>query len=142
MTTAHLDSPLPISAPVSTARVWAARICAALAIAFLIFDTTLKVLMLGPAVQGTTELGFPADSVPWIGLIELGCLALYLVPRTAPIGAILFTGYLGGAIATHMRLENPLLSHTLFPLYVAVLMWLPLYLRDPRVRALVSRAAP
>lgn len=120
-----------------TARRWVARICAALAIAFLIFDTSLKVLVLEPAVQSTTELGFAADSVLVIGLIELACLVLYALPRTAPIGAIALTGYLGGAIATHVRLQNPLLSHTLFPLYVAVLIWLPLYLRDPRVRGLL-----
>jgi len=138
MSTAEFAPPLPTASPISPARLWTARICAGLATAFLLFDTTLKVLMLGPAVQGTTELGFPGQAVLWIGLIELACLVLYLVPRTAPIGAVLFTGYLGGAIATHVRLENPLFSHTLFPLYVAVLVWLPLYLGDPRVRALVS----
>ena len=73
----------------------------------------------------------------WIGLIELVCLVLYLVPRTAVSGALLFTGYLGGAIATHVRVGNPLLSHTLFPVYVAAVMWGGLYLRESRLAALI-----
>lgn len=132
------------TSPLATGRAatWTARIVATLGVAFLTFDTVIKLLQLAPAVEGTTQLGFPADAVMWIGLLELACLALYLVPRTAPIGAILWTGYLGGAIATHVRLGNPLFSHTLFPLYIAVLLWLPLWLRDPRVRALVGPRRP
>jgi hypothetical protein len=75
-----------------------------------------------------------------IGVLELACLAVYLVPRTAVLGAVLLTGYLGGAIATHVRLENPLFSHVLFPTYVAALVWGGLYLRDRRVSALFSRS--
>ena len=130
--------------PLATGRMatWTARVAAGLGVAFLTFDTVIKLLRLAPAVEGTTELGFPAGAVLWIGLVELACLILYLVPRTAPIGAILWTGYLGGAIATHVRLESPLLSHTLFPLYVAVLLWLPLWIRDARVRVLVGPPRP
>ena len=109
----------------------------ALVALFLTFDTIIKVLRLAPAVQGTTELGYPADAVLWIGIIELVCLALYLVPRTAVLGALLLTGYLGGAIATHVRVGSPLLSHTLFPTYVAVMLWGGLYLRETRLRELV-----
>jgi DoxX-like family len=109
----------------------------ALVALFLTFDTVIKVLRLAPAVQGTTALGYPADTVLWIGMIELACLALYLVPRTAVLGAILLTGHLGGAIATHVRVGSPLLSHTLFPIYVALLLWGGLYLREPRLRELV-----
>lgn len=140
-----LPSPSSSAAsPLATGRAttWTARIVATLGVAFLTFDTALKLLLLAPAVEGTTELGFPAGAVVWIGLLELACLILYLVPRTAPIGAILWTGYLGGAIATHVRLENPLFSHTLFPLYIAVLLWLPLWLRDARVRAVVGPRLP
>lgn len=104
---------------------------------FLIFDTVLKVLMLAPAVEGTAQLGYPAHTVIWIGAIELVCLALYLVPRTSVLGAILLTGYLGGAIATHVRIGSPLLSHTLFPIYVAALVWGGLYLRETRLRELL-----
>jgi len=109
----------------------------ALVALFLTFDTVLKVLVLTPAVQATTELGYPAGTVFWIGLIELICVVLYLVPRTSVLGAVLLTGYLGGAIATHVRVASPLLSHTLFPLYVAVLLWGGVYLREPRLGELV-----
>ena len=98
-------------------RVWTAAhlggACTALAGIFLTFDTVLKVLKLGPAVQGTIALGYPADSVQWIGIIELVCLVLYVVPRTWVLGGLLLTGYLGGAIATHVRISSPLLTHTL-----------------------------
>jgi DoxX-like family len=104
---------------------------------FLTFDTVLKVLKLAPAVQGTTELGYPVGTVLWIGMIELVCLALYLVPRTSVLGALLLTGYLGGAIATHVRVGSPLVSHTLFPIYVALMVWGGLYLREPRLRELL-----
>ena len=80
---------------------------------FLIFDTVIKVLRLAPAIQGTTELGYPADSVLWIGLIELVCVVLYLAPPTSVLGALRLTGYLGGAIATHVRAGSPRLVHTL-----------------------------
>ncbi len=109
----------------------------ALVALFLIFDTVIKVLMLAPAVQGTTELGYPAHTVLWIGIIELLCVALYLVPRTSALGALLLTGYLGGAIATHVRVGSPLLSHTFFPIYVALMLWGGLYLRETRLRELV-----
>jgi hypothetical protein len=105
--------------------------------AFLTFDTVLKVLRLGPAVQGTVELGYPAGTVLWIGVIELVCLALYLLPRTSVLGALLLTGYLGGAVATHVRIGSPLLGYTLFPVYVALLVWGGLYLRESRLRMLV-----
>ena len=104
---------------------------------FLTFDTVLKVLTLTPAIEGTTALGYPADRVFPIGVIELVCLALYLIPRTSVLGAILLTGYLGGAIATHVRVGSPLLSHTLFPIYVAALVWGGLFLRERRLRELL-----
>jgi hypothetical protein len=118
-------------------KVTAAYVCTGLAALFLAFDTILKVLRLGPAVEGTASLGYPAASVQWIGLIELVCLSLYLVPRTAVLGALLMTGYLGGAVATHVRISSPLLTHTLFPIYVAGLLWAGLYLRDARLRDLL-----
>jgi DoxX-like protein len=104
---------------------------------FLTFDTVMKVLRLAPAVEGTTALGYPVDRVFPIGIIELVCLVLYLIPQTAVLGAIMLSGYLGGAIATHVRIGSPLLSHTLFPIYVASLIWGGLYLREPRLRNLV-----
>ena len=104
---------------------------------FLTFDTVMKVLQLAPAMQGTTELGYPASAVLVIGVIELACLVLYLVPRTSVLGALVLTGYLGGAIATHVRIGSPLLTHTLFPIYVALMVWGGLYLRESRLRVLL-----
>src|SRR5262245_26841531 len=90
--------------------------CTALVTVFLIGDSVLKVLRLDPAVDGTVALGYPVESVQAIGIVELACLVLYLVPRTSVLGAIMLTGYLGGAIATHVRISSPLLTHTLFPI--------------------------
>ena len=109
----------------------------ALAALFLAFDTIMKLLQLTPAVEGTVALGYPASTVLVIGLIELVALVLYLVPRTSVLGAVVMTGYLGGAIATHVRVGSPLPSHTLFPIYVALLVWGGLYLRDAGVRTLM-----
>jgi hypothetical protein len=95
------------------------------------------VLRLGPAVEGTVQLGYPVNTVQWIGVAELVCLALYLTPRTSVLGALLLTGYLGGAIATHVRIASPLFTHVLFPIYVALLVWGGLYLRESRLRDLV-----
>ena len=119
---------------------WVGLALTALAVLFLVFDTAMKLVAAAPAVEGGAQLGFAPHHVLTLGLIELACLVLYLVPRTAPLGAVLWTGYFGGAIATHLRLENPLFSHTLFPIYVAALVWGGLYLRDARVRALLHPA--
>lgn len=108
-----------------------------LVVLFLMFDSVIKVLSLPPAVQATTELGYRAEAVIWIGLIELVCLGLYVAPQTSVLGALLMTGYLGGAIATHVRAGSPLVSHTLFPIYVAAALWGGLYLREQRIGALV-----
>lgn len=114
-----------------------AYVLTALAALFLTFDVIMKVLRLRPAMEGTVALGYPEHTVAVIGAIELVCLALYLVPRTAALGAVVMTGYLGGAVATHVRIGSPLLSHTLFPIYVAAMLWAGLYLREPRLRALM-----
>jgi hypothetical protein len=109
----------------------------ALAALFLAFDTVMKLLAIEQAVQSTTELGYPPSAVFTIGVIELVCLALYLVPASSVSGAILLVGYLGGAVATQVRVGNPLASHVLFPMYVAAVLWGGLYLREPRLRALL-----
>lgn len=112
-----------------------------LAGAFLTFDTVGKLLRLAPVIEGTTQLGYPASAILPLGLLQLFCLALFLLPRTSVIGAVLLTGYLGGAVATHVRIGNPLLTHVLFPTYVGALVWGGLFLVDSRVRALVSPRA-
>ncbi len=109
------------------------------AVLCLAFDAEVKLLELPFAVEATTGLGFPANSLFGIGLIELICLALYLIPRTAVAGAILWTGYLGGAVAAKVRLSSPLFSDTLFPIDIAALLWAGLWLRDRRVSALFEK---
>ncbi len=121
----------------STKALWAGRIVTGIAVVFLLFDISIKLIAADEAVKGTVELGYGAHHLLPLALIQIACLVLYLIPRTAPLGAILWTGYLGGAIATHFRLDNPLFSHTLFPIYIAALLWAGLYLRDARVRALI-----
>jgi DoxX-like family len=116
---------------------WAGRILSGIAVLFLTFDMAIKLAGAREAVDGTVQLGWAPHHLPILGLIQLACLTVYLVPRTAPIGAVLWTGYLGGAIATHLRLDNPLFTHILFPIYVAAFVWGGLYLRDVRVRALL-----
>lgn len=117
---------------------WAGRILTGVAVAFLTFDLAIKLSGAKEAVDGTVQLGWAAHHLPILGAIQLVCLALYLIPRTAPLGALLWTGYFGGAVATHLRLDQPLFSHTLFPVYVATIVWGGLYLRDTRVRALFA----
>ena len=118
--------------------VVAGRVLSGIAVAFLIFDTVIKLVVSPEAVEGTTKLGWSLHHMPILAAIEAVCLVLYLSPRTAPLGALLWTGYLGGAIATHLRIDNPLFSHILFPTYVAALIWGGLYLRDARVRAVLG----
>jgi hypothetical protein len=103
------------TAPASQKILWARRIIGGVAILFLLWDAVIKVLQLTLAVEGTIRLGYPADLVLDIGIIELICLVVYVIPRTSVLGAILLTGYLGGALATHLRLGNPLFTHTLSP---------------------------
>jgi hypothetical protein len=107
------------------------------AVVFLAFDAAMKVLQVAPAVEGTTQLGYQTGVILPLGIVQLVCLALYLLPRTSVLGAILWTGYLGGAIATHVRVGNPLFTQVLFPVYVAMLLWGGLWLRDARLRRLL-----
>src|SRR5678815_3070668 len=140
MTAALLDSPARIAARSSNRALWTGRVLSGIAVAFLVFDMAIKLSGAKEAVEGTTQLGWQPHHLPILGAIQLACLIVYLIPRTAPLGAVLWTGYLGGAIATHLRLDNPLFTHILFPIYVAAFVWGGLYLRDVRVRALLRAA--
>lgn len=113
------------------------RILSGLAVLFLLFDTVIKLITIDPVIESFTRLGYPASLAVTIGTIELVCLVLYVIPRTSVLGAILLTGYLGGAIATHVRVESPLLTHVLFPVYVAALIWGGIFVREGRLRELV-----
>lgn len=123
--------------PISTRALWTSRIMGGIAVLFMLFDTGIKLVRESHAVEGTTQLGYPDGAVQLLGIIEAVCLVLYLIPRTSVLGMVLLTGYFGGAVATHVRLENPLFSHVLFSVYIALLMWGSLYLREPRLRALL-----
>ena len=124
-------------APLSKGRLWTGRIMSALPALFLLVDGVGKLIKPAPVVEGTVQLGYPESVLLGLGIVLLTCTVLYVIPRTAILGAILLTGYLGGAIATHVRVESPLFSHILFPVYLAVLIWGGLYLRDERLRALI-----
>lgn len=124
--------------PIPKANVWTGRILSGIAILFLVFDTSIKLIGRPEVAESMRQLGYPTELGLVIGVIELVCLVAYIVPATSVLGAILLTGYLGGAIASHLRLENPLFTHILFPTYVAALIWGGLYLRDGRVRVLLQ----
>ncbi len=125
------------TASASKRSLWAGRVIGALPVLFLFADGIGKLVKPAPVVEGTLQLGYQASVLVPLGIVLLACTILYAVPRTAVLGAILLTGYLGGAVATHVRVDNPLLTHTLFPIYFGVMLWGSLYLRDPRVRALL-----
>jgi DoxX-like protein len=123
--------------PLSKGRLWTGRIMSALPALFLLVDGVGKLIKPAPVVEGTVQLGYPESVLLGLGIVLLTCTILYTIPRTAILGAILLTGYLGGAIATHVRVGSPLFSHILFPVYLAMLIWGGLYLRDERLRALI-----
>ncbi len=119
--------------------VIAGRIMTGIITLLLTLDVGAKLVRAQAVVEGSAKLGFTPDQMFVVGVIGAVCLVLYLIPRTAPIGALLWTGYFGGAIVTHLRVGNPLLTHILFPIYVSALIWGGLYLRDPRIRAVLGK---
>jgi len=121
----------------SKAMTWAGRVLSALASLFLAFDATIKLMDLPMVRAAQVPLGWPPQLDRTLGVIELVCLVLYVVPPTAVLGAVLITGLLGGAIATHLRVSSPLLGYTLFGVYVGVVVGGGLLLREPRLRALM-----
>jgi DoxX-like protein len=133
----HLMPSENAAAPVSKKVVWAGRFISAVPILFLLLDGVMKLIKPAQVVQATVQLGYPESLIHTLGVLALACTILYLIPQTSILGAILLTGYLGGAVASHLRHGDPLLSHVLFPVYLGVFVWLGLYLRDPRLRDLV-----
>jgi DoxX-like family len=123
--------------PGSRARHRTGAVLSSIAILFLLVVSVGKVIRIPAAVEGTVQLGYSESSVRVIGVILLLCLILYVVPRTSVLGAILLTAYLGGVVATRLRLGNPLFSSTLLPVYVGLLVWGGLLLREDRLRALI-----
>lgn len=114
-----------------------------LVVLFLVLDGAIKLVPIAPVTETLAALGYPTDIAlaRGLGVLTLACTALYAFPRTSILGAILLTGYLGGAIATHLRVGSPLFSHLLFGVYLGLMVWGGLYLRDPRIRRLIPLSA-
>jgi len=117
-------------------KVWTGRALSTLAVLFLLFDSTIKLIKIEPVVQSFTALGYSPDISRGIGLLELVLIVLYVVPRTSVFGAVLLTGLFGGAMASHLRVGDPLFTHVLFSIYLAIPLWGGLYLRDRRLAAI------
>src|ERR1700680_3500442 len=117
--------------------VWLGRIFSGLVVLFLIPDGIIKFIKPVPVVEAFAHLGLPLSLANVLGILLLLCAAIYVFPRTSVLGAILLTGYLGGAVATHLRVGDPLFSHVLFPTYLGVVVWAGIYLREVNLRMLV-----
>src|SRR6266436_7899958 len=122
--------------PVSKGRLWAGRIISGLVVLFLLFDGITKLMKVAPVLEASAQLGYPVSTIAGIGITALVCTVVYAIPQTSVLGAILLTGYLGGAVASNVRIGNPMFSNVLFPVYFAFVLWGGLYLRDKRLRAL------
>ena len=118
---------------------WTGYAMSGFVVVFLLFDGGIKLVPLEIVTQTSGEIGLPTDAsfARLLGILTLIGVVLYAIPQTAMLGAILLTGYMGGAIATHLRIDSPLFSHTLFGVYLGLLIWGGLYLREPRLRALI-----
>lgn len=123
----------------SNGKAWLGRILSGLAVLFLLFDSVIKLLGITPVADAFGRLGYPVSLAAGIGILELGCIGVYLLRPVAVSGAVLLTGFLGGAVASHLRVGDPLFSHVLFPTYVGALLWAGLFLRDERLRTLFSQ---
>lgn len=124
---------------ISGKALWGGRILSGIFILFMIFDGSIKLPPLDIVLQTSADIGLPATPAfaRGLGILGLVCTALYAWPRTSILGAILLTGYLGGAILTQLRIGNPLFTHLFFGVYLGLIMWGGLYLRDHRLRALI-----
>ena len=122
---------------VSRPKLWASYIMSGLVILFMLMDSIMKFVKPPEVIEGTLALGFAENHLPVIGILGLISTLLYTFPRTSIVGAILLTGYFGGAVATHLRLNNPLFTHTLFTVYFGILIWGGLWLRNGKLRELM-----
>lgn len=136
MTTVQATLPAIATAP-STAKVWTGRTMGGLVILVMLMDSIFKFIVNEEVIKGTTDLGFQVYHLPIMGTLGLIATLLYIFPRTEILGAILLTGYWGGAIATHVRMDNPLFTHILFPVYLGVLAWGALWIKSERLRKLI-----
>ena len=121
---------------ISNNTLWIGRFMSALAVLFMLLDGVVKLFNPPPVVESMTQLGYAENLALAIGIIEIVCVAVYVIPRTSVLGAILLTGYLGGAIASHVRIGSDLFS-LVFPVILGLLLWGGLYLRDEQLRKLI-----
>jgi hypothetical protein len=133
---ATLNATIESTAP-SKVKIWTGRVMGGIVILFMLMDGIFKFIVNDEVIKGTTELGFAAHHLPILGALGLISIVLYALPRTEVLGAILLTGYWGGAIATHVRMDNPLFSHVLFPVYLGILAWGALFIKNEKLRAAV-----
>lgn len=131
-----MDAASQVTSP-SKGSIWTGRVISALIVLFLLFDSVLKFMKPAPVVETFAHLGLSISLAKPLGIILIVCALLYAIPQTSILGAILLSGYLGGAVCTHLRVGDPLFSHILFPTYMGALLWLAIYLRDVRLRALI-----
>lgn len=136
--TAPLPADLSPAPTLSASRRWTARALQTIAVLFLVFDGVTKLLQVEPVMTACAQLGLPTGLVVPIGVVLLAATALYVLPRTAVAGAVLLTGFLGGAIAIQLRAGQPVFASVVFPLVMATFVWAPLVLTDGRVRALIA----
>jgi hypothetical protein len=130
---------LPAQANVGRGALWTGRALSTVLVILLLLDATMKLIPLQMVTDGSRAIGWPADplTVRSLGVVLALATLLYAVPRTSVLGAVILTGYMGGAVATHVRVGDPLFTHVLFGVYLGVALWGGLWLRDPRVRALM-----
>jgi hypothetical protein len=133
MENALLSPTLP-AASVAKKLVWTGRVLTGLIVAFLLFDGAIKLVPITAVIEASQRLGYPVDIARHLGLVLVTCSLLHLIPRTQVLGAVLLTAYLGGATATHVRVGDPFW----FPIVMGVILWAGLYLRNPRLRALMG----
>jgi hypothetical protein len=119
-------------------QLWVGRVLSGVAVLFLLFDATGKLLKVAPVVEGTAKLGYPESTVFPLGVLLLLGVVLYAIPKTSVLGGVYLAAYLGGAVAAHVRVGNPLATHVLFPVYVAAFLWGGLALRNPRLSSLLT----
>jgi hypothetical protein len=123
---------------VSKGTVWTGRILTGLPVVFMIWDGVMKLIKIQPVIDATERLGYPVGSIVGLGVVDIVCAVLYAIPRTSVLGAVLLSGYLGGAVASHLRIGEPFW----FPFLVGALVWGGLFLRDERIRALLPLTSP
>ena len=125
--------------PVLKTKLWIGHALSGLVILFLLFDSVIKFVNPAPVADAFAHVGWPSNLAVALGGILLLCTLMYAIPRTSILGALLLTGYLGGAVATHLRVGDPMFSHVLFPIYIGIALWTGLFVRDERVRTLLPR---